>query len=226
MLTINLDSKKYKLPEFLTPTQWQSVMSWDFEDPKHYPHIINAVTEAPIDLLKQVDVESLHLPIAFILNLLNNRKQCKAKPFDKLLFGEFVDLDVYLNIGVEKHLADMAGILHTEDLTAAEALYLVDEFSNFRLHIFRQYKVLFGLDEQDFEGADEASEKDRMQIARAWYRQIVELAEWDLLKIDAIVEQPLKKTLNFMALKKQAQMEENERELNKKRQYDLQANRR
>ena len=228
MLTINLQDKKYPLPEELTPSQWQTVMSWDFEDPKHYAHIVNAVTHAPIDLLKEVEPENLVLPVAFIIQLLNERQTVEGtKPFDQILFGEFIDLDVYLNMGIEKHLEDIAEVLAPgKKINAAQACQLADEFSNFRIHIFRQYKVLFGLDDKDFEGSDEDAEIDRMQIARAWYRTIVELADWDLLKIDQVVDQPLKKTLNFMALRKQAQLEENEKELNKKRQYDLQANRR
>ena len=65
-----------------------------------------------------------------------------------------------------------------------------------------------------------------MQVARSWYKVIVGLAGEDILKIDEVTEQPLTKALNFMALQKEKVMEENERQLQKQRQYDLQRNRR
>ena len=65
-----------------------------------------------------------------------------------------------------------------------------------------------------------------MQVARSWYRVIVGLAKEDILNIDAVTNEPLKKALNFMALQKEKVLEEQQRQLQQKRQYDLQRTRR
>jgi len=67
---------------------------------------------------------------------------------------------------------------------------------------------------------------DKLATARSWYKIIVGLAQGDVLKLDEVTEQPLKKILNFMALQKEQQLEENQRKLKERRQYDLQRNRR
>ena len=52
------------------------------------------------------------------------------------------------------------------------------------------------------------------------------IAKEDILNIDRVTEQPLKKALNFMALQKEKAVEENLRKQKLKREYDLQRNRR
>ena len=68
--------------------------------------------------------------------------------------------------------------------------------------------------------------KDKMDVARSWYKVIVALAQDNILRIDEVTEQPLKKVLNFMALQKEKVMEENQKQLQQKRQHDLQRNHR
>ena len=54
---------------------------------------------------------------------------------------------------------------------------------------------------------------ERLQLARSWYRVIVSLANNDLLNIDQVTDQPLKKVLNFMALQKEKALEEEQKQL-------------
>jgi hypothetical protein len=82
-----------------------------------------------------------------------------------------------------------------------------------RTTIFRQYKTLFGLNDKDFEVyADDQEDEDfdPMSIPRGWYKVIVDLAQENILNIDAVTDQPLKKALNFMALQKEKQLAEAE----------------
>ena len=80
------------------------------------------------------------------------------------------------------------------------------------------------LDQAELEGNTEV--KDKMNVARSWYKVIVSIAGDNILNIDEVTEQPLKKVLNFMALQKEKVLEENQRQLQQKRQYDLQRTRR
>jgi hypothetical protein len=63
-----------------------------------------------------------------------------------------------------------------------------------------------------------------MAIARGWYAVLVKLAGGDILKLEAVEDQPLKKALNMLAYQKQVEREERARELEIKRKYDLQRN--
>ena len=101
-------------------------------------------------------------------------------------------------------------------------MWALDRYAGYRTHTYRQYSRLFGLDE--LADPDEVLQKDRLATARSWYKIIVNLAQNDVLKMDAITKEPLKKILNFMALQKEHQLEENQRKLQERRQYDLQRN--
>ena len=228
MATININSKRYEIPERLTIEQYQKAMAFDWEDPKYYPMIVSQLTGAPIKMLKAAGEEPLTLAIALIVHQMNQRTKCKMKDLTDITIGEFVDLDVWISLGVDKHLQDMANILCPKAKWADEAMWAVDEFSKFRMFTFRQYQALFGVRDKDFEEAKERLDlrPDPMQTARSWYKVIVSLAQEDLLKIDKVTEEPLKKALNFMALQKEKALEEQQRQLQQKRQYDLQRTRR
>ena len=228
MATININSKRYEIPERLTIEQYQKAMAFDWEDPKYYPMIVSQLTGAPIKMLKAAGEEPLTLAIALIVHQMNQRTKCKMKDLTDITFGEFIDLDVWISLGVDKHLQDMANILCPKAKWADEAMWAVDEFSKFRMFTFRQYQALFGVRDKDFEEAKEKLDlrPDPMQTARSWYKVIVSLAQEDLLKIDKVTEEPLKKALNFMALQKEKALEEQQRQLQQKRQYDLQRTRR
>jgi len=72
---------------------------------------------------------------------------------------------------------------------------------------------------------DGAEVQDKMHVARSWYRVIVALAGDNLLKIDSVTEEPLKKALNFMAYQKERVLEAEEKQRQQRRKYDLQRNR-
>lgn len=229
MATININSKRYEIPERLTIEQYQKAMAFDWEDPKYYPMIVSQLTGAPLELISKAEEKSLTLAIALIVHQMNQRTKCKMKDLTDITFGEFIDLDVWIALGVDKHLQDMANVLCPKAKWADEAMWAVDEFSKFRTFTFRQYQALFGVRDKDFEEAKEKLDQGRhdpMQTARSWYKVIVSLAQEDLLKIDKVTEEPLKKALNFMALQKEKALEEQQRQLQQKRQYDLQRTRR
>lgn len=208
MVQLNVNEVSYKIPERLTLDQWREVAKWSFEEPKHWPRIIAAVTGADWRQLELGKDDAVALAIAFIVQLMNHRKPYRIKDFNTLTFGEFVDLDVWLTLGIDKHINDIVNMLSDGTLYADEAMWLIDKYAQFRLHTYRQYSALFGLNDQ-FEAADVDEDFDPLKIAKGWYKVIVSLANDNLLDIDRVTDEPLKKVLNFMALQKEKQIEAN-----------------
>lgn len=224
MVKMMVNDQEYVIPEVLTVEQWCSIIRWDFTEPKHWVNIIATLTGAPRNLLLAGERETLEMGVIFISTSINRRTEVPLRDFNTITFGEWVDLDVYMSVGADKHLKDMMNILYPECKDASEALWVIDKYVEFRTHILRQYKELFGIEEYDFEG-DEPEDIDGMTVARNWYRIIVDLAKDDVLKLDEVTEQPLKKILNFMALQKDKALEEQRRLKQQQKQYDLQRNR-
>ena len=229
MAQININNKAYKIPERFTIEQYQAAMAYDWEDPKYYPMVVSQLTGAPIKQLQAADEESLVLAIALIVHQMNVRTKCKLVNLDEITFGQFIDLDVWISLGVDKHLEAMAEILCPKAKWADEAMWAVDEFAKYRMYTYRQYQALFGVRDKDFEEAKlklDEGRPDPMQVARSWYKVIVSLANRNILNMDAVTDQPLKKALNFMALQKEEALEEQQKQLQQKRKYDLQRTRR
>lgn len=222
MVKITIENKKYTLPERLTVKQWRQLVNFDYANTEHWPKIIAVLLNEDVEILKRCTLDSLTLAIAFTVECMNRRKEFVVRDFNDILFGEFIDLDIYMVMGVEKHLEQIVEILSEGTEWADEAMWLVDQYSLFRVHTYRQYAVLFGINDKLEQDEDDELEKwDSKKIAKGWYRVITDLAQEDILKIDLITDQPLKKALNFMAYKKEKQLEENFRLMQQKRQNDL-----
>ena len=157
---------------------------------------------------------------------MNQRKEHKVRDFNDILFGEFVDLDVYITMGIEKNITQILETLTPEgkEVTqwADEAMWLIDRYTQFRVFTYRQYAGLFGINKngkQEFEDEEEELEAhDPKKVAKGWYKIIVSLADNDLQKMDYVTDEPLKKVLNFMAHRKEIQHEENFKQLQQNRQ--------
>lgn len=225
MVTININNKAYKLPERLTVEQYHSMLQFDWEDPTFYPKIVGTLIGCNPLKLVNAPRESMVLAISFIVKSMNERKECKTIDMQAMTFGQFVDLDVYLSLGLEKHFKDIIELIAPKAKWADEAMWAIERFAHFRTYTYRQYKTLFGLTDKELDEAEHKADIDKMQVARSWYKVIVSLANDNILNIDEVTEQPLKKVLNFMALQKEKVLEENQRQLQQKRQYDLQRTR-
>ena len=225
MVTININNKAYKIPERLTVEQYHSMLQFDWEDPTFYPKIVGTLVGCNPLRLINAPQESMVLAISFIVKSMNERKECKTIDLEAMTFGQFVDLDVYLSLGLEKHFKDIIALIAPEAKWADEAMWAIERFAHFRTYTYRQYKTLFGLTDREIDEAEHKADIDKMQVARSWYKVIVSLANDNILNLDEVTEQPLKKVLNFMALQKEKVLEENQRQLQQKRQYDLQRTR-
>ena len=225
MVTININNKAYKMPERLTVEQYHTMLQFDWEDPTFYPKIVGTLIGCNPLKLVNAPQDSMVLAISFIVKSMNERKECETIDMENIKFGEFVDLDVYLSLGLEKHFKDIIELIAPKAKWADEAMWAIERFAHFRTYTYRQYKILFGVTDKELEDAEYKADIDKMQVARSWYKVIVSLAGDNVLNIDEVTEQPLKKVLNFMALQKEKVLEENQRQLQQKRQYDLQRTR-
>ena len=224
MVKLTIQGKAYEMPKRLSIEQWRALLKFDYHSVEDWPKIMALILEEEVEVFKRATVESLTLAISFVIALMNQRTESKVRDFNTILFGEFVDLDIYVVQGIEKHIEDMLAILSPDLYWSDDALWVLDQYQQFRIHTYRQYAGLFGLNEPRDDDED-LETIDAKKVAKGWYRIIVDLADNDVLNIDAITEQPLKKILNFMALKKEKQMEENFKQLQQKRQHDLSRNR-
>ncbi|MCP3697259.1 MAG: hypothetical protein GY920_01645, partial [Aliivibrio sp.] len=132
---MNINNEVYKLPQQLTVDQWKELIKWDMLEEANWPRLLNIVTDAPIDLLKEANREALELGIVFIASIMNVRERVKVKDFDQLKFGEFIDLDVYLTIGIEKTIDKVLEILEVDVENAHQAQWLIDELIKWRTHL-------------------------------------------------------------------------------------------
>ena len=220
MIKVEIDNKSIQLPEQFTVAQWEAMMLWDFEEPKHWPRILEAALGIEEERFKDSDPKGIELAMVFIISTMNKRFPIKGVDLNKMTFGQWVDLDVYVNIGIDKNLQNMLDVLESPIIYSGEALSQIEQYVMWRTSIYRQYKTLFGLNDKDFEEWSEDADdnlKDPMSIARGWYKIIVDLANENLLNIDAVTDEPLKKVLNFMALQKEKKLAEAE-QIRKQRQ--------
>ena len=226
-IKININEKRYEIPDRLTVEQYSKAIQFDWSDPKYYPMIVAQLTGAPVKQLMLAEQDAMLLAIGFMVKAMNDRQKCKMIDLDSMTFGQFVDLDVYLTGGLDQNFGAIIDIIAPRARWADEAMWAVDQYADFRTYTYRRYSALFGLNEKMTEAdLEDDIPKTKDASARAWYKIIVGLAGGDVLKLDAVTDQPLTKMLNFMALQKEQQLEENQRKLKERRQYDLSRNRR
>lgn len=221
MIKVKLKNRTYKIPTNFSIDQWKQIVKMDMEDPANWPKIMGIGMDLPIGKFINVDQDGLILGASLIINELSKRKPAPHVSLTELTFGQFVDLDIWIVLGIENHIDSILEVLGTRDsYTAGEALYIIDQYANFRVSTYRSYRGLFGINAQG-EQEDLEEAWDPNKVARGWYKVIVDLADNDLQKLDYVTDQPLKKVLNFMALRKERALEEQFKQLEQKRKHDL-----
>ena len=222
MIKVKLKNRTYKIPTSFTIDQWKQIVKMDMEDPRNWPKIMGIGMNLPAGKFINADPDGLILGASLVINQMAERAQAPHTDFTTLPFGEFVDLDVWIVMGIENHIEAIMEMLGKKPkYSANEALYIIDQYANFRLSTYRSYSGLFGLNSKG-EQEDVEENWDPNKVARGWYKVIVDLADNDLQKLDYVTEQPLKKVLNFMALRKERALDEQFKQLEQKRKHDLQ----
>ena len=227
MIKLKLKHRTYKIPKRFTIDQWEQIVKMDMEDNRNWPKVLAVALDQREAKFHGVNEDSLILGASLVISEMSKRREVPCKDFTKLTIGEFIDLDIWLVKGTEKHLRDILGILSEEPIVYIdEALRLVDEYSNFRISTYRSYAGLFGINQKTGEQEDvDPEDWNPNKIAMGWYKVLVDLADNDILKLDQVSEQPLYKALTFMSLRKERMLEEQQRQLKQRRQHELSRNR-
>lgn len=201
-ITANINDIKWELPERLTIEEWRQLQQWEFENPAHWPWIINTISSIPAEEFNNADPDSMQLFMGFIVSVMNLRTLKHQPKLEDIKFGQFVDLDCFVSLGIEKHIQDMLNILEVDTPWANEALASIEQYIKWRTTIYKQYAQLFDINENDSVLVDD-QDFDPKEVPRSWYKVIVELAGKDILKMDQVTEEPLHKVLTFLQIKKE-----------------------
>lgn len=226
MITINIEDIKYEITSQPTIHEWRSLMKYDFNEYSQWTAIIHELTGAPIDQLDEMDWEQKRLSIVMIAHALTERQQVPLPDFNQLQFGVWIDCEYYFAMGLEKSLHLITERLgHKNDL-AQEAMFVVESYMTWRESIYRQYSALFSYEDPDVEELVKTNKQTATEVAKGWYKILVDLAGDDVLKIEKVTELKIMEALNFMADRKEKQTAELNRQKQKQRQNDIQRNRR
>ena len=190
------------------------------ENPLHWAKIMAIAVGKPYHQFSMVSQKSLLLGCSMILNHMNTRRVTKHRDFTEYTLGEFIDLDIYLVMGIEKNLDNILELLTTKPIKYIdEAFYVIDAYQDFRLSTYRSYSGLFGLNEEG--QAEDDGEYDAQSIQKGWYKVLVDLSDNNVHQLDNTTDLPLYKALTFMSLRKERALEEQQRQLNNRRKHDL-----
>ena len=149
MIKLKLNHRTYKLPNRYTIDQWKAVVRLDMEDPRSWPQILAIALDQRVAKFMKVDEDSLILGASLIINEMSKRRVGKHIDFTKISIGKFVDLDIWLVSGTEKHIDEILDTLCEEPIKYIdEALWMIDQYSNFRISTYRSYAGLFGLNDR------------------------------------------------------------------------------
>lgn len=226
MIKFKHKHRTFRMRKRFTIEHWLELNQLDRTNPQMWPKIMSVGFNRPFYKFMDISEDSLVVGVSLVLHQVSAQRECKLVDFTKLTFGEFLDLDVYLVLGMEKHMDAILDLICVKKPKYIdEALWAITQYAHFRISTYRQYSGLFGLnDKGEQDDVDDESFNPQL-IAKNWYKVIVNLAQNDITKLDEVTDQPLKKALNFMSLQKEQILEENMKQLQIKRNHDLQRNR-
>ena len=206
-VTVNINDKKWEIPTRVTIEEWKDLQQWEFTNQAHWPWIVSTISSFDAREFDNADPDSMQLFIGFLIAACNKRTLKVQPDFNQLKFGQFVDLDCFLALGVEKNIAQILETLGVDTPWADEALAVIDQYLKWRATIYKQYSQLFGLNNK--EGLPNDDEfYDPKEVARGWYMVIMELANNNILRMDEVTEEPLQKTLTFLQIQKEIKIKE------------------
>lgn len=204
MHTLVINDKEYKMPSYISLTMWMKLM----EDVNSPDHMISTVFGCTKEEAQSIPEQTKELVAAFIFSLLqpNEKSQKYLKrliDFEKLSIGEFIDLDVYITNGIEKHMVEVIEILfNAKDVQNWNVAHVTTGLNRFMLwknSIYFNYKNLFYSEPTD----EDASPADN--VAKMWYDIVMVLADGKFLNIEAVTDKTVMECFNWLAWNKEQQ---------------------
>lgn len=226
--TIQIGSKKWKVPNHITVSQFEAVQALGLESPWARMLFISQLTGCPIEELKALSAQDLELAFTAATSAMKSLEKPLeyrgAIDFEELTFGQFIDLDILTHEGLDNHMTQAISIIwdKPQEIVADDALYKyitgLGLWAEKRQQIYSQYSQFFGLDNP---GAEDP-EAEGADIRRSWYQAVITLAGEDFSKMNTVVDRPVIECLNFlawmkdMARKREAQIRQQELKLKAK----------
>ena len=207
-VTVNINNKKWEIPTRVTIEEWRDLQQWEFTNQAHWPWIVSSISSYDASEFNGADPDSMQLFIGFLIAACNKRTLKVQPDFNELKFGQFVDLDCFLALGVEKNINQILEVLGVDTPWADEALAVIDQYLKWRSSVYKQYSQLFGLNNKDGLPNDDEEMYDPKEVARGWYMVIMDLADNNILRMDEVTEEPLQKTLTFLQIQKELKIKE------------------
>lgn len=208
MYTLVIKDTEYSLPDKVTVGKWMKIALLNDNFEEYKVNLVATMLEIPEEDSKLIPSETIDLVVSFILVMLNNTysedSSLNLIDFNKITFGQWIDLDVYLSEGLPKHLNKIVNILfsldESDDVDFNEVIAGLTKYTNYRKFIYNEYKNLFGKDEES-----EEDETPRLNVhpAKTWQNVLTIIADDDLTKFDKILDTPVITVFNFMAHKKE-----------------------
>lgn len=227
MINIKVDKDLYEIPEVFDIDKFVAIYKLDINEEINWNRIIKvAIDGISEDIINKMNYDMKYMIISFIIVNMNKRVETKIIDLDKLSFGEFIDLEVYLSLGYINYLKEMMKILSPYTKTGNGALWVLEKWMEWRNLVYRQYRGLFDADKEVDERDLKHIEKDKMIVARTWYGTLVELSGEDILKMEEIENLPFRRVFNFMSYKKDKRKEEELQAKKRQRALELQQKRR
>lgn len=206
MININTDSGQFPIPYEPMLSHWNACIKWGFENPKSWRIILHEVTDCPIQELNQISDDVIEILFGHFVQRFNEVEEIRPD-FSGFNFGQFVDADVMLSLGIEKWMMQIWYLISgKEDAPYKEAWPQIIKLYEWRKSVYREYDEFFGLSEVEKakERGVEIEEKETTlsSLQTSWYTVIQQVAGEDFTKQDWVTDQPYKKVLNWLTWKK------------------------
>ena len=206
---IHIANTEFSIPSNYSVKEWMKIQSYDLQQEMFWPHIISQATGMTLEHAKEIPTETQQVAVGIIAVCLVPKGPVSQFvgtnnliDLDKMTFGQFIDLEIYLGRGLNQNLENVCNILYScqdsRHMMVREVWPAVDLWMQWRNDIYRKYKLLFDI--ESAEDLDEASDAEGAE--HAWYSLIMILADGQFLQTDQVVDKPLISALNFLAYKK------------------------
>ena len=209
-MTLVIYDKEYKMPDKFTISQFKQLIAFDTSLEMNWNKVIQITFNIPLEIVAQIPDDTKELAISFIAAYIMQVRTdyvSNKMNLENLTFGQYIDLDVYYSDGLHHNLEKVINILFNidEDDYINEYWGGVLYYIKWRQNFIKNYQNLFSVDdEQERPTKSEAPN----QVARSWYNTAMYLIDDDLLKLESLLNQSVVSVFNFMAYKKQKNLDE------------------
>ena len=207
MNALVINDNEYQVPTDVSISKWMEAAKVA-GNPDSY---ISVLIDCPVEEVGLVPEETKALVMAFLIQTMfpsGAFARGIGVEFDSLSFGEFVDMEVYLDRGIDNHMDDAAAIIVKDfnpDMTMSQVWPVYKTYLNWRKALYYNYRNLFGSVDDDL--SEEQQTNPSADAATMWFEIVMAVAQGDITRMDEITDMPTIRVLNWLAWNKQKQME-------------------